>query len=127
MNWIHIDKEKCNECGFCASVCFLCFYRENNIIVQCASEELCIQCGHCIAVCPTDAIVHRKMDMDAFAPLDIKGRLETQTFISFLQRRRSYRNFKKKGVPISILETLIDVCRYAPTGSNDQKVEIMVI
>jgi nitroreductase/NAD-dependent dihydropyrimidine dehydrogenase PreA subunit len=126
MKWIHIDKEKCNECGFCASVCFPCFSRENNT-VQCDSEELCIQCGHCIAVCPADAIVHKKMDMDAFKQLDVKGKLETQAFISFLQRRRSYRNFREKEVPRRILETLIDVCRYAPTGSNNQKVEIMVI
>ena len=127
MSWIYIDKEKCNECGLCASVCLHCFSRKDKIIVQYANEELCILCGHCVAVCPTDAILHNKLDMDAFIPLDKKGNLETQTFISFLQGRRSHRNFKKKEVPRGLMDTLIDVCSYAPTGSNDQKVEILVL
>jgi nitroreductase len=42
-----------------------------------------------------------------------------------LRERRSHRHFKDEPIPREALETLVDVCRYAPTGSNVQSVKLV--
>jgi nitroreductase len=79
-----------------------------------------------VALCPTSAIEHHHMDMTGFVEYAQKASFDTDTFIQFLRERRSHRHFKDKAIPRKSLETLVDVCRYAPTGSNVQDVEIIV-
>lgn len=43
-----------------------------------------------------------------------------------MRERRSHRHFKDEPIPREALETLVDVCRYAPTGSNVQSVKLIV-
>lgn len=45
----------------------------------------------------------------------------------FLRSRRSTRGYKDKRVPRDVLEKLIDIARYAPTGSNAQPVQWLVV
>jgi nitroreductase len=78
-------------------------------------------------LCPTDAIRHEKMDMGNFPVLDRKVPFDTEQFTTFLRQRRSHRHFTGKQIPREQLEALVDICRYAPTGSNRQPVEIKVI
>jgi nitroreductase len=92
-----------------------------------ATEENCNLCGHCVSLCPTEAIVHHKMDMENFLPVDHKLNFDTDQFIQFVRKRRSHRHFKERQVQCQDLETLVDVCRYAPTGSNRQAVELKII
>jgi nitroreductase len=92
-----------------------------------ANEENCNLCGHCVALCPTEAIVHHKMDADNFTPVDRDLNFDTDQFIHFVRKRRSHRHFKDREVRREDLETLADVCRYAPTGSNRQAVELKII
>ena len=52
MSWVHIDKEKCTECGICAIRCPRCFtVADEKVSVQ-ADENCCIVCGHCVSLCP---------------------------------------------------------------------------
>jgi nitroreductase len=67
------------------------------------------------------------MDMDNFPPVARQVQFEADDFTTFLRRRRSHRHFKDKAIPRETLEALTDICRYAPTGSNRQSVEIRVI
>ena len=127
MSWISIEKDKCNACGICAIRCVRCFTKKDQEIEVFADEDNCNLCGHCISLCPTDAIIHQKMNMDNFLELDDKINFDTDDFIRFVRRRRSHRSFKKKAVPRELLEKLVDLCRYAPTGSNKETVEIMVL
>jgi len=92
-----------------------------------ANEGNCNLCGHCVSLCPTDAIVHHKMNHDNFLPVDRKLNFDTEDFVHFLRKRRSHRHFKEEAVPLGDLEMLADVCRYAPTGSNRQAVELKII
>ncbi|RJP15302.1 MAG: hypothetical protein C4520_20365 [Candidatus Abyssobacteria bacterium SURF_5] len=126
MSWVSIDKEKCTECGICAVRCPLCFVQQNGATVAFASENNCSLCGHCVALCPGEAIVHRKMNMSNF-PEGGGATFETETFIRFIRERRSHRHFKDKAIPGGVLEQLVDVCRYAPTGGNEQTVEVIVV
>ena len=51
-----VDKEKCNGCGLCISVCSCgALVMVNNIVTVIEIEE-CSWCGLCEAICPTGAI-----------------------------------------------------------------------
>ncbi|BEP29635.1 NIL domain-containing protein [Helicovermis profundi] len=54
---ILIDKEKCNECGLCTSVCKIkaLSISPPNWNLEFNSNK-CVGCNHCIEVCPTRAI-----------------------------------------------------------------------
>lgn len=127
MSWVTIDGDECNDCGLCAVRCIRCFAVQDERITVNATEENCNLCGHCVALCPTGAIVHHKMNMDNFLPVDQKLNFDTDQFVHFVRKRRSHRHFKERQVLRRDLETLADVCRYAPTGSNRQAVELKII
>lgn len=127
MNWISIDQEKCNECGICVQRCMSCFTQNQSGIVAHADITNCNLCGHCVSLCPTGAIWHKEMDMNNFKKIEKKSVFKKDDFISFIRARRSHRNFKDKPVMRPEIETLIDTCRYAPCGSNDQNVNIIII
>lgn len=67
------------------------------------------------------------MDMANFPPVEREVEFDAGDFTSFLRQRRSHRHFKNEAIPRETLEALVDICRYAPTGSNRQAVEIRVI
>jgi nitroreductase/NAD-dependent dihydropyrimidine dehydrogenase PreA subunit len=126
MSWVTIDREKCNECGICARRCPRCFTNNEGVISVQADEECCNLCGHCVALCATSAISHQRMDMENFPPFGEPVRLEADEFIRLIRQRRSYRAYKNKAVPRQDLEKLIEMCRYCPTGSNLQTVQIKI-
>jgi len=126
MSWVSVDQDKCTSCGLCVTRCVRCFKDHDGEILADANLENCNLCGHCVALCPTSAIEHHQMDMSGFVEYTRTASIDTQTFIQFLRERRSHRHFKDKPVSRKTLETLVDICRYAPTGSNVQDVEIIV-
>jgi len=67
------------------------------------------------------------MDMAQFEDLDSSEDITREQLLNVIRKRRSHRHFKDKPVSRSDLEALVECCRYAPTGSNAQTVEILVI
>jgi len=126
-NWVSIDQEKCNACGICVLRCPLVFSQQDDEVVGRADESCCNLCGHCMALCPTDAISHSQVDTANFESFDGATTFDTDELIQFIRQRRSHRRFKDQAIPRETIEKLIDVCRYAPTGSNVQGVEIIVV
>ena len=126
MSWVTINKDDCTVCEICVERC-ACFSERDGEIIAAADASCCNLCGHCVALCPAGAIAHSKMDMKNFIEMDEPVEFATEDFIRFIRSRRSHRQFEDKPVPRKDLEELIDVSRYAPTGSNVQNVEIMVI
>ena len=126
MSWVSVDQDKCTSCGLCVTRCVRCFTDHDGEILADANADNCNLCGHCVALCPTSAIEHHQMDMSGFVEYAQTAAIDTTTFIQFLRERRSHRHFKDKPVSRKTLETLVDICRYAPTGSNVQDVEIIV-
>ncbi len=127
MNWVSIDKEKCNACGLCAIRCVRCFTHAGDTVTAHADQDNCNLCGHCIALCPPNAITHQKLKPDDSVAIDDRVRFDPKDFIKFVNRRRTHRHFKSKTIPRRDLETLVELCRYIPTGSNRQSVEIIVL
>jgi len=104
-----------------------CFSKKEERIEAVANEENCNLCGHCLAVCPTKAIVHKKLNMEAFVELEDRDPVSREAFFKLLQRRRSHRNFLPKEIPAEVMEALFEACRLSPTGGNVQNVEVLVL
>jgi ferredoxin len=51
-----VDKEKCNGCGLCVSVCYCNALVLVGVVVTVVETEECGWCTECEAVCPTGAI-----------------------------------------------------------------------
>jgi len=126
MGKIEIDAQKCISCGECVIVCPSIFIPEEGEI-RIVEEEHCTLCGHCLAVCPVEAIDHEDLDKREFVDLPISLGVSPEALFSFLRSRRSCRVFVERGVPKQVLEKLVDVARYAPTGHNSQNFEFLVI
>lgn len=127
MSWVSIDTEKCTACGICVLRCARCFAQEGDRIEVHADAANCNLCGHCVALCPADAIVHEKMDMTNFVPIVELVVFDTDRFVEFIRERRSHRLFQEREIAKETLEKLVDTVRYAPTGSNVQTVEVVVV
>ncbi len=127
MSWVTIEEELCNNCGLCEVRCPRCFSVPEDMMTAHAGEQNCNICGHCVSLCPTDAITHHKMDAANFLPVDRKLNFDTGDFLHFLRKRRSHRHFKPKKVERKDLELLVEACRYSPTGSNRQPVELLIL
>jgi nitroreductase/NAD-dependent dihydropyrimidine dehydrogenase PreA subunit len=126
MSWVEIDEEKCTVCGLCVTRCSRCFAEQEGQIITDSQEGNCILCGHCVSLCPTEAITHTKLNDDEFTAIGQGVNFETDRFIGFLKERRSHRHFLDKKVPRKDLELLMEACRWAPTGSNVQNVEVII-
>lgn len=127
MSWTSIEADLCNDCGLCVTRCPRNYRNVEGTIRSNAGEASCNRCGHCVALCPTGAITHHKMEMSNFVELDGKVNFDTDQFIHFVRSRRSHRNFKDRAIPRENLETLVDLCRYTPKGSNRQELRITII
>ncbi|MGC8810982.1 MAG: nitroreductase family protein [bacterium] len=126
MGKITIDGHKCLLCGDCLKVCPTIFFLEDGQIII-KDEEHCTLCGHCLAICPAEAITHADLPEEEFLPLRPDWQISPEALYFFLRSRRSCRNFRPQEVPKELLEKLIDVARYAPTGHNSQNFEFIVI
>jgi nitroreductase len=90
-------------------------------------ENNCIDCGHCVAVCPEGALSHRLMAVADCPPVH-ENWAPTPEFIEhYMRARRSVRAYEERPVDRDVLARLIDIARFAPTGSNKQMVRWLVI
>ncbi|HBV87809.1 nitroreductase family protein [Desulfosporosinus sp.] len=125
MSLFKIDQEKCKRDGICARECptkIIDFTEDRFPTPVKNAEEYCLNCGHCVAVCPHGALTFNNMLIDEY-PLVQKDLLpNSETIKQFLTSRRSIRNYQKQAVNHELLAELIDLGRFAPTGSNKQQV-----
>ena len=91
------------------------------------ADEDCIGCGHCVTVCPHAAFEHRELHPDQCPPIQKEQSVGPERLEHFLRARRSIRAYKEKPVEREKLAKLIDIARFAPTGSNKQTPEWRVV
>lgn len=130
MSLLIINQEKCKQDGLCAADCpmgIIGFDGHGYPGILPDSEAMCIRCGHCVAVCPHGALDHVDVPLAACTPIDKSLALSTVQTEQFLRSRRSVRQFKDKPVERATLQRLIETARYAPTASNSQLLEWIVI
>ncbi len=129
MSLFTIDLEKCNNDSRCALECpaVIIEMTEKGPVPAEDAEEVCIQCGHCVSVCPTGAFALKTLSPEDCIPIREEQDLDSEQIEYFLRSRRSIRRYKKKPVPRQIIEKALGVASHAPTGSNKQPVEWIVV
>ena len=125
------DQEKCRQDGLCVAECPLGIIEiKHNKSVPTPTQdaaELCIHCGHCVSVCPHGAMSHRSMTPGQCPPVRKDWLLHPEQVEHFLRSRRSIRTYKEEPVEREVLTKLIQIARFAPSGSNVQPVRWLVI
>lgn len=131
MSVFSVDDARCNRCGMCVLECpaRIIEMRGAEALPSWVEtgEELCINCGHCVTVCPLRAVNLDTMKAEDCAPIKKELLPTTEQVEHFLKSRRSIRAYKEKPVPREVLAKLIDIARYAPSGTNSQPVQWLVI
>jgi nitroreductase/ferredoxin len=131
MALFRIDKRKCRRDGICVAECpvRIIELREDSPVPEPVekAEDFCIRCGHCVAVCPHGAFSHSEIAVKDCAPVNKDLKLSARHAEHFLRSRRSIRTYKDKPIEREKLQRLIEVARYAPTGTNSQRVEWLVL
>jgi len=124
---ISIDEEKCNLCGLCIPVCVRRILKTGSKSAEVTDPSLCLACGHCKAVCPADAPQFPGLN-EEFIPVPLRKEMPTAAALfQFLRRRRSLRVYQDLPVENAKLKMLVEAGRYAPTGSNRQACEYIIL
>jgi nitroreductase/NAD-dependent dihydropyrimidine dehydrogenase PreA subunit len=127
MGLLKIDESKCQKDGICAASCptGIIRLRDGNGFPEMVpgGDPMCLVCGHCVAVCPHGALDHERMPLEACPPIKKDLEIGSEQAVQFLRSRRSIRIFRDKPVEKEKIRRLIEIGRYAPTGSNTQRVE----
>ncbi len=131
MGLFEIDSDKCRRDGICVEECPMRILEMKDASSAPTpveeAEQRCIRCGHCVAVCPHGAFSLSEMRTEDCPPVR-KGLLPgVQQAEHFLRSRRSIRTYQEKEVEREKLARLIDIARYAPTGTNSQQVKWLVV
>lgn len=131
MSLLKINKNKCKQDGLCVADCPMGIIRlegkESFPEIPHTNELMCIRCGHCVAVCPHGALDHAEVPLASCTDINKKLGISQPKAVQFLRSRRSVRRFKDEPVEKAVLQRLIEIARYAPTASNSQLVEWVVI
>jgi nitroreductase/NAD-dependent dihydropyrimidine dehydrogenase PreA subunit len=122
-----IDSTECTGCGICVQACpvFTLDMRDGKAVVD--RGEWCIECGHCGAVCPVDAVVQKKTVVAPDLTVGEKAAVSPEVLMQLLRERRSVRSYLKEPISKEVLEQIINAGRYAPTGSNSQRVHYLIM
>jgi nitroreductase/NAD-dependent dihydropyrimidine dehydrogenase PreA subunit len=126
-----VDQTKCKKDGICVEIC-------PNAIIGLSDEDgfpriipglemLCISCGHCVAVCPHGAMSHPNVPVEDCPPIKKDLVIGWDQAAQFLRARRSIRVFKDEPLDQGLVQKLIDIASFAPTGGNAQLVRWIAV
>lgn len=130
MGTMRIDETNCARCGICAKVCpvsAISFTAGSVPSMDNVKKLFCINCGQCEAFCPKHALdlsfpgcdaAHLPFDGSSVPP-DALGR--------YLMNRRSVRQFRPQEVERTVIESALEIARYAPSGKNCQPVHWVIL
>lgn len=130
MALIQVDMSKCDRDGVCVAVCplhILVMDPEQGPKVQAGMGQHCIACGHCVAACPQGALSNVRNPLARHLPLPKYPVVDADTAYQFLRSRRSTRCYRPEAVPREVLEKLLQIIRYAPSGHNSQGLACVVV
>ena len=129
---IRINKEICNGCGLCVSVC-------KDFGLQITDEKValtetplfgCVACGHCMAICPTGAIEIYGRELSPNDLFELPNRNTAANYeqlLNLLKLRRSVREFKKQTVEKELINKIIEAACTAPMGIPPSDVNVLVL
>jgi nitroreductase/NAD-dependent dihydropyrimidine dehydrogenase PreA subunit len=122
-----ITADKCTRCGQCVAACTSFVIELGEKKAEIVRGEWCIGCGHCGAVCPTEAILQEATSYENYPGQGSGPATSPETLGLLLRERRSVRKYTEAPIPRDLIETILEAGRYAPTGSNSQNVNYLVL
>ena len=124
MSLLSINEQKCKTCGICALTCPVYIIEKGTVgefpRIDVQNESRCVYCGHCESVCPEKALVHQLSDTAYRSSEESSLIPDNIQLDNYFKKRRSIRNYLSKKVDTAIFEKVLDVVRFAPTGTNRQ-------
>jgi nitroreductase/NAD-dependent dihydropyrimidine dehydrogenase PreA subunit len=118
---------ECIGCERCVAVCPSFVFDMIEAKSVAVRGGWCIGCEHCGAVCPAGAILHEGGLLDLHPKQGEAPATSPETLELLLRERRSVRIYRTDPVPEEILNKILDAGRYAPTGTNSQNVDYVVL
>lgn len=131
MAHIIVDQDHCTGCGICVKVCIsgIIDLGDEAHLPQVKDENIlrCLYCGHCEAFCPSEALV-LNLRPDEKVPLPAgTGTISPEDIAFYFKKRRSIRHFTGEPVPKEKILEVLDIARYAASGTNGQPVQWLVV
>lgn len=123
-----IDSQRCTRCGDCVADCpaRIISMEEGLPTIAPDKEASCYRCQHCLAICPVGAV-----SILGFKPTDslplAGGYPDPNKLELLIKGRRSVRRYKPENLEPELLQRLLDVAWYAPTGVNSCDVLLTVV
>ncbi len=129
-----IDLETCTGCGACIDVCPDRILEADGSGRPLVVGDRCMQCGHCYAVCPVEAVtvpfLEEPVALSSFTeadPLTGSYSLNPVSLLNLMKNRRSCRLYTDKPVAGAVLEDLVKAGITAPSGTNSQGWEFLLL
>ena len=131
MTHLIVNQDRCTACGICVKVCPSGIIDSADEVhppqVQEANISRCLYCGHCEAFCPTQALLlDLRPEEKILLPADA-GAISSEDLACYIKQRRSIRHFTKEPVPKEKILEVLDIARYAASGTNSQPVQWLVV
>ena len=131
MSLFIVDQKKCKRDGICVNECPMGIIemkdKESAPTPVEGADQLCINCGHCVAVCPHGAMALKTMAPEECPTLQKELLPDISQVEHLMRARRSIRSYRQKEVEDEVLGKLIDIAHFAPTGSNMQPLNWLVV
>lgn len=123
-----IDSSKCTQCGICVKNCprHIFQFREGKV-PRVRTDALCFDCGHCVALCPVDAVSLPSGGPSRQTALSSDWNLSVPQVEQFMKNRRSCRCYAETPPSKELLQKIIAISAYAPSGQNWPLVKWLVI
>jgi len=123
-----LNQQTCTKCGQCIADCpaVIITMRDDGPFIAPENEATCYRCQHCFTICPTASISIFGLDPEKSLPMT--GSLPDATQMELLIKgRRAVRQYKPENLEPEVLQRLLEVASYAPTGRNDRQLLFTVV
>jgi nitroreductase/NAD-dependent dihydropyrimidine dehydrogenase PreA subunit len=124
-----VNPVTCTQCGQCVSDCparIITMEKGSCPAISPENEVNCYKCQHCLAICPTASL--SILGRNPNNSLSLSGKLpDSEQMELLIKGRRAVRRYKTENLEPEILQQLLDVACYAPTGRNTMQVRFTVV